>query len=243
MSYLFILLPFLFAVQPQSIVQTQDTIHPSHHKTRQLSVTVTGEVQLSADQIIFNINMNAEGKTPQAAYNLHKKREKALVHLLDKYNIKEKNIRYEPISIRENHRRQGKNNNYDTTYTTRQQVKLTLSDFDVFTKIQIGLIEHNFDQFSAHFTSSEMEKGKTKALKAAIDKAHEKAQLIAAQTGVELGPVLQITYGSAQRPSPMAAFRVKAAESNSGSMLKYHQTVTVSATISIHYKLRDRVTE
>jgi uncharacterized protein YggE len=226
MSYLFILLSFLFVAKLPS------------HKPRHLSVTVTGKVHLTADQVIFNINVNAEGKTPKAAYNLHKSREKALVNLLDKYDIKEKNIQYEPVSIREERHRQG-NNEYDTTYVTHQQVKLTLSNFDVFTKIQIGLIEHDYDDFSAHFTSSKIEKGKDEALKAAIKKARAKARLIAAQSEVELGPVQQITYSSAHPPAPVVKFQAKAAGSNSGSMLKYQQTVTVSATISIQYKLYD----
>lgn len=227
MSYLFLLISILFIGQ----------INPKPKPSHELSLTVKGTVEVPADRINFSININAEGSTPQEAYILHKKREKALVNLLDKYNISEKNIRYQPISIsRQQHR---VNSHKDSTiYVTRQQVNLTLSNFDAFEKIQIGLIQHNFDQFSSHFTSSKLKKAKDEALKVAIKKAKHKAQLIAQAAGVSLGPINQIQYQEVKvmQPQPKRmAFDV--AMKSSGSLLKYKRTLTVSATISIHYAL------
>jgi uncharacterized protein YggE len=229
MTYLFLLLSFLF------IGQAQPKPKPSH----ELALTVEGTVKLPADRIIFQINVNAEGSSPQGAYQLHKKREKALVNLLDKYNIKDKNIRYQPISISRQQRRI--NSHKDSTiYATRQQVNLTLSNFDTFEKIQIGLIQHNFDQFSSQFTSSKLKEGKDEALQAAIKKAKHKAHLIAKTAGVALGPITQIQYQQVHIFTPQASRAMKfsaAKQVSPGSLLKYKRMIAVSATITIHYAL------
>jgi uncharacterized protein YggE len=230
MTYLFLLLSFLF------IGQAQPKPKPPH----ELALTVKGTVKLPADRIIFDINVNAEGSSPQKAYQLHKKREKALVNLLEKYNIKDKNIRYQPISISRQQRRIDSHKD-STIYTTRQQVNLTLSNFDTFEKIQIGLIQHNFDQFSSNFTSSKLEKGKDEALQAAIKKAKHKAHLIVKAAGVALGPIIQIQYQQVHVFTPQASRAMKfnaAKQVGSSSLLKYKRMIAVSATITIHYTLQ-----
>lgn len=224
MNYLFLFLSLLF------VSQTTDPQPPG------LSITTTAEVELPADQIQFNINVNAEAQTPQEAYNLHQQREKALVKLLDQYKISEEDIGYEPISITKN-QNYNRNNEGETTYQTRQTVHVTLEDFSVYEKIQIGLIEAGFDNFSGQFTSTEFEEGKEQALRKAIQQAKSKAQIIAEETGVDLGTVVNINYHYEQvQPYARETFRMKA-PSDSGSLLKYNQTVTVSASISMEFAI------
>lgn len=163
----------------------------------------------------------------------------ALLDLLDKYNIGDKHIKYEPISISQRRRRTD-SGNYETYYRTSQQVTLTLSDFTAFEKIQIGLIQHSYDSFSAQFTSSKLKKAKDNALKAAIKKAQHKAHLIAKTSGVTLGPITHIQYSEVNVFYPRASRKMKFAASLSSdraSLLKYNRMLTVSATITIHYAL------
>lgn len=224
MSYLFLFLSLLF------VSQTTEPQPPG------LSITTTAEVELPADQIEFNINVNAEAKTPQEAYNLHQQREKALVKLLDQYNINEEDIGYEPISIAKN-QNYNSNSEGETTYQTRQMVHVTLEDFSVYEKIQIGLIEAGFDNFSGQFTSSEFEEGKEQALRKAIQNAQSKAKIIAEEAGINLGTVLSINYNYEQvQPYARETLQMKA-QSDSGSLLKYNQTVTVSASISMKFAI------
>lgn len=224
MSYLFLFLSLLF------VSQSTDPQPPG------LSITSTAEVELPADQIQFNINVNAEAETPQEAYDLHQQREKALVQLLDQYNISEEDIGYEPIAI-------AKNQNYnrgekqETTYQTRQMVYVTLRDFSIYEKIQIGLIEAGFDNFSGQFTSTEFEEGKEKALRKAIEKAKSRAEIIAEETGINLGAITNINYNYEQaQPYARETLQMKA-QSDSGSLLKYNQTITVSASISMEFAI------
>lgn len=226
MSYFIILLSFLFAMQAQ----------PTDPEPNGLTIGATGKIELPANQIQFRINVNAEADNPQDAYELHQEREKALVQLLDKYNIEEKNIGYEPMSI-------SKIRNYDRepeakpVYRTQQTVNVLLQDFSAYEKIQVGLIQNGFDDFSGNFSNTDMEAGKDKALRRAITKAREKAEIIAEETGVNLGDIIEISYNfNDVQPYAQETAQLRAA-SNDGSLLKYNQTVTVSAHISIRYAI------
>lgn len=226
MSYFIILLSFLFAMQVQ----------PTDPEPNGLTIGATGKIELPANQIQFRINVNAEADNPQDAYELHQEREKALVQLLDKYNIEEKNIGYEPMSI-------SKIRNYDRepeakpVYRTQQTVNVLLQDFSAYEKIQVGLIQNGFDDFSGNFSNTDMEAGKDKALRRAITKAREKAEIIAEETGVNLGDIIEISYNfNDVQPYAQETAQLRAA-SNDGSLLKYNQTVTVSAHISIRYAI------
>ena len=228
MSYFFLLLSFLFVAQPKA---TKDPETPA------MTISATGKIELPADQIQFRINVNAEADQPQEAYKLHKKREKALVQLLDEYNVSEEDIGYEPIAISKA-RQYNREDSEKDMYQTRQTVNLTLEDFDVYEKIQVGLIANGFDNFSGSFSNTDMEAGKDKALQRAIQKAKEKAQLIARETGVNLGPIIEINYSFDDvQPYAQEQMQMKAVANDSG-MMKYKQTVTVSARISIQYYIK-----
>ncbi len=80
MNYLIILLSLLFFTQP------------NQPDPKVMSISTEGQVDLTADIIQFNINLNAQAEEPQKAYETHKQREKALVELLKEYDIQENTI-------------------------------------------------------------------------------------------------------------------------------------------------------
>ena len=224
MNYLIILLSMLFLTQS------------TEPDPKVMSISAEGQVELTADIIQFNINLNAMAEKPQKAYEMHKQREKALVKLLKEYNIQEKEIRYQPISISRinNYPR---NDTVGTRFQTNQSVSLKLDDFDIYEKIQIGLIENDFDSFSGQFSSSESKQGEDEALRKAIQIAKEKAGLIAKETGVTLGEVHHINY-SHNVSNPMHR-RSAAMEMQTGSdqLMQFEPTVTVSAMVSIGFEI------
>ncbi|HKK47413.1 MAG TPA: SIMPL domain-containing protein [Balneolaceae bacterium] len=196
-----------------------------------ISVNATAEVQVPADKISFQINLNARGETPQKAYNLHKQREKVLVDLLKKYDIKEKDIHFEPISISRVHNNEYTKNGKEMVQTT-QSVALTLTDFKTYEKIQIALINNDFDNFSGNFMSSKQQQGENEALKKALKIAHEKASIIAEQIGKKLGNVSHVNFSFNQRP---VRFASEMALKSSDSLMQFEQTVTVTASVSVKY--------
>lgn len=207
----------------------------AQHSPSSIQVNATGQVQVPADMIRFSIQVNAEGSSPQQVYDLHKKREATLVELLREYEIAEEHIRYRPISItsvNDNRRQAG-----DPSVRTSQQVNLTLEDFEVYERIQLGLIESGYDQFNGNFSSTQADSARDEALAKAIEEARRKASLIAREAGVTLGNILEISYGGATFPSERAMMMSDMAVSESADLMEFSQTVTISSSISIRYAI------
>jgi uncharacterized protein YggE len=223
MRYLIILISFISVT---GVSQAQNVI----------SVNASAEVLIPADKISFRITLNAEEETPQEAYDLHKERENVLTDLLKKHEINEKNINFEPILItkRYNNRRP---ENGQKGIITRQTVILSLDNFDKYEEMQVTLIENGFDEFSGNFMSSEFKKGETEALTNALKTAREKADIIARETGLTIRGIKDINYSYNQDPPrPMMEAR---ASSDSGSLMEFDQSVSVSASVSVSYHFEE----
>lgn len=197
-----------------------------------ININATADVLVPADKIAFNININAEGDTPQQAYDLHKKREKVLVQLLKKHDIQEENINFQPISITEV--TQGRYDDERQEFIrTRQRVTLTMDDFELYEQIQLTLIENNFDEFSGDFMSGETKQGEDEALKKALEIARDKATIIAGETGLTISGIKDISY-SYSRNGPRPVMEM-AMQKSSDSLMEFEQTVSISASVSVTY--------
>lgn len=227
MTYFIILFSMLLSLQ-----QTQTD-------SSTLNISAEATVEVPADLIQFNVNINAEEDSPQNAYDLHKEREKALIELLKEYEISEEHISFQPIGINKTSNQPRNAAEEDDKYQTRQQVTMQFSDFDIYEAVQIGLIEHDFDNFRGSFSSSEAEEGKDEAIKKALRSAKEKAQLIAEESGVELGKIKNITYHN-NRIGPYNDMMVRAQSESDSGLMQYPQSVTVNAQISVEYHLKDK---
>lgn len=202
----------------------------------EISINAAAQVLVPADNIAFQINLNAEGDTPQEAYDLHKEREKVLVRQLKKHDIKDEDLKFEPVSI--NKRYNGSyRNKEEKRIQTRQIVIVTLDNFDIYEQIQITLIENNFDEFSGNFTSSESEKGENEALKEALKIARDKAEIIASETGVTISGIKNISHSYSSRP-PRPMMEMTASKASDGNLLEFDQTVSVSANVSVTYEFQ-----
>lgn len=224
MRYFIILISFIFIA---TATQAQN----------ELSINASAEVFVPADKIVFHINLNAEGDNPQETYELHKEREKVLVEQLKKHDIKEEDLKFDPISINKtydgNH-----HSNQEKRIQTRQSVILTLDNFDIYEEIQITLIENDFDEFSGNFTSSESKKGEDEALKKALKQAREKAEIIAEESGLTITGIKNINHSSSSRP-PRPMMEMTASKASDGNLLEFDQSVSVSANVSVVYNFEE----
>lgn len=210
---------------------------------RTITINMSASEILPADLIIFNVNINAEGETPQEAYELHRKRESLLAGLLEDLDIKEEDIKYQPVRMnrqRVNGNRYNNNSGEQEYITsTNQSVSITFNDFSLYEKIQLTLIENDFDSFNGQFSSSKISEGKEKALIAAIEAAKERAELIAETSGVALGDVSQINFSDHQVSIPQRASSMEMMSvARDASMMDFEQTVEVSSNISISYFIK-----
>lgn len=213
------------------------TTFAQQNSERTITINMSASELLPADLIIFNININAEADTPQEAFEIHKEREAVLAELLKEFDIEEDDIKYEPIRMNKRHRNNSYGNKDESQITvTNQSVSVTFSDFSIYEKIQVSLIENDFDSFNGQFSSSEISEGKEQALISAIEAAKEKAEIIAKTSGVKLGPVQNIHYSDHQIGFPRRSDGMEMrAMSADASMMDFAQTVSVTANVNISY--------
>lgn len=203
---------------------------------RSIHVQTAGRVEIPADQILFSIQISLEADEPKTAFQQHRERENYLARLIKQSGIEESQITYQPVRISkvDRHRPTSSQNN-EPRYQTRQQVQLRLSDFALFDTMQVKLIDHGFDTFSAQFSSSETDKGRKQALDKALEEARDKAQQIAAQMGLELGKIQNIDY-SKDGNGPVYR-STDAFQMSSESMMDFSQTISVTESVSVTYSI------
>lgn len=218
-SLILLLLPFTVLGQENDII----------------TISSQGSVNLPADIIRFTININADENTPEKAYNLHKKKEAVLVDLLKKFEIKEENINFEPISVSKKNLRQN-NAREENIYQTIQSVIVNIDDFEAFEKMQVALIENGFDNFKGDFLSSQTEKGKDLAIKQAIENAKEKANLIANEAGIKIGEIEKILYSDRRNWTTRGGLQ-EVVVTSENNLMQYKQVVTVTADITIKFQI------
>lgn len=208
---------------------------------RTITINMSSSELLPADLIIFNVNINAEGETPQQAYDLHQDRESLLAGLLQDLDINEEDINYEPVRMNRRQVSGSRFNNEEIQYvtSTNQSVSLTFEDFSLYEKIQLTLIENGFDSFNGEFSSTKITEGKENALVKAIEAAKKRAELIAKTSGVTLGEVSSINYSDHEIgvPRKTEMFEMRAA-SDTASMMDFGQTVSITANVNISFSIK-----
>lgn len=205
---------------------------------RTITINMSASELLPADLIIFNVTINAEAETPQEAYELHKDKESVLAGLLKELNITEENIDFEPIRMNRRQVNANRYNNQEPQYitSTNQSVSITFNDFDMYERIQLTLIENNFDTFNGQFSSTKIAKGKEKALISAIEASKERADLIARTSGIQVGDIYTINYSDHQVSVPRRGNTMEMMSlSADASMMDFAQTVEVRSNINISY--------
>lgn len=205
---------------------------------RTITINMSASEILPADLIIFNININAEGKTPQEAYELHRERESLLAGLLQDLEIKEEDIDYQPVRMNRQRINNRYNNNGEQEYitSTNQSVSISFNDFSLYEKIQLTLIENGFDSFNGQFSSTKISEGKEKALITAIEAAKKRAELIAKTSGVALNGVSSINFSDHQIGIPRQTNSMEMmSRASDASMMDFGQTVEVRSNITITY--------
>ncbi len=212
------------------------TAQTTNEENGTINISMSATEYLPADRIIFNINLNAEDKTPRQAYQKHKQQEELLARLLKEFDIEETDIKFQPIRVDKMYR----NNRNDMYSRTNQQVSVTFDDFDIYEEIQLTLIENNFDSFNGSFSSSMLEEGKEKALLNAIQSARERAMMIADASGVEIGNVYTINYSEhTVQPMQGAQMEMRMMADSAPSLMDFDQVVSVTSNISIQFRIAD----
>lgn len=213
---------FVGCTSPQTLIG-QDS-------SNSITIDATGEVFAPADEIIFNITINRIDEEASQAFANHKKLEQVLTELINEQNIDEEYVNAYPISI------SPRRHNQDPGFETRQNVSIRLQDLDQFESMQLTLIENGFDNFSASFSTSEVESAREEALVKAVENARDKAATLARAAGVELGSVYNIEYTSSSGVM-RREMAMMSADSYSGSLIQMQRTIPISESVRVHFKM------
>lgn len=197
-----------------------------------VTVDATGEILVPADIVSFHINIRVTGETPSEVFEKHKEQERYLATLISERGLDNENLSFQPMNIGS---RQVRNT---SEYISNQNVQLRLNDFDLFEEMQVLLIENGFENFSGRFSSSKRQQGENDALDLAIENARTKAKRIALNVGKSLGEVKTIDHTAAPVTRGYDVMMMDARAESAG-MMQFEQTVPVTSSIRIVYKLID----
>ncbi len=194
-----------------------------------ITIQASGEVNVTADLILFNVNITEFNTDAREAFTEHKKQEAYLTSLLIEEGIEERYISANPVNISSVRR-----GNNVSGFETRQQVQIVLHDVTQFESMQVALIENGFVSFSGTFSSSKIDDARKEALKKAVEKARGKAELLADAAGLRITGVQNILYGSSDGYSPRLRGVSMAMEmDSSGSLLQFERTIPVRESVNI----------
>ena len=193
-----------------------------------ISISAEGEAFYPADIITLQISMQIIADSPGSAFEKHKQLEDTVVDIIAGFGVRDSSIVFEPFRI--NRIR----NNQQFEYRTSQTVQLTLMDFDAYEEIQVTLIENGFDNFQATFQSSENRKGHRESLKNALENAKQKAELIAAELGLEIRNIASVDYSESDPSYPVLRTESMRA-GGSSSLMNVPQMVKFSNGVNIRF--------
>lgn len=196
-----------------------------------ITIDATGEAMVPADIIHFHINITTSGRTPSEVFEEHKRQERYLAGLIREMGIDESKLTFQPIQIGSRQMRE------TVDYTSSQQVRLELEDFELYEQLQVRLIENGFENFRGQFSSTKLDEGEKEALELAVANAREKAERIAALMGKNLGEVREIEH-TTQRVFRSEVMAFAEARVDTGLLTEFSQMIPVSSTIRIIYRIR-----
>lgn len=198
-------------------------------------INSTAEVAVPADIVYMQININMTHQDADRAYEEHKNREHFLADLLVDLDFDDEQISYQPIQMRPSRERDG-----TVQVHTNQTVNLTFFNIEQFGDVQSTLIGNGFDSFSGSFGSTESDEAEEKALAEAVKSARAKAEILAESAGKNVGEVQMMEHFSdSGRPVPMQSDMMMRASSESVSLSDFSQTITVSKTVRVVFRLVD----
>ncbi len=196
-----------------------------------ITVQAQGEVNITADLILFSVNITQFSPDAKEAFQEHKRQEAFITQLLLGEGVAERDITANPINISASRR-----SNNIVGYETRQQVQIKLQDVNQFESMQLALIENGFTNFSGSFSSTKITEAFEQALIKAVDEAKAKAEILATAAGLRITGVQNIEYGSSSGYSPGLRGAAMTLEMDSGgSLLQFEHSIPVRETVRIIY--------
>lgn len=190
---------------------------------RTITVTGTASVETEIDQIHLSISIETRNKDITKASSENAERMTNVMNALKENGINEKDISTSNYNIYEDRY----SNNKTTEYVVHNTINILFYDTAKTGDIIDIAVKNGANNISSlNFTSSKANEGKKQARLLAIKNADEKANLMAAASGLSVGKALNIVEGSVNSNASVNEYKLLAVSRASGD---YDTSTPISA--------------
>ncbi|KAA0016947.1 DUF541 domain-containing protein [Salinicola corii] len=169
-----------------------------------------------------------------------------LIRTLENAGVDSKRIRAGSLSVRPDIVQSGNRGDDDTPPKVRTQVErsvsLTLNDLDRLPRVLDALTAAGVDSLDGvSYGLQDSDAADDRALKQALERARQKAEMMADTLDVDLGDVVNIEETTAPRYQPQMMMRAAAADSGSGSSAAEYRSgeISIDAGVSVTWEIDD----
>lgn len=158
---------------------------------REISVEAEGKAYVTPDIAMLNLGVNTRAETAAKAVEENTLKMNKIIEELGKNGVEKKDIQTSSYYLNPNYKWTEKEGSVQDGYVLDQTVTVKIRDFS-----KVGAVMASATNVGANtignlqFTIDDRESAKEKAREEAIVKAREKAEKIAAQTGLKLGKMV-----------------------------------------------------
>lgn len=193
-----------------SLPSTAQPAEPDDRPVRTISVSGTAVIRSGPDEAVVSLGVEAEAPTAEAALRDNAAKMQKVFAVLADMGFGEDRIATAWFNLYPNHDGTGRT---IVSYTATNQLDVTVRDMS-----KLGPVIDRSVRAGANlaggiqFRVSDQNEGRDGALRAAVEDARGKAELLAAAAGAQLGPVVTIQEMSSDFPPPVFMDRAVAAE-------------------------------
>jgi uncharacterized protein len=202
---------------------------------REIQVVGKSEVSVTPDMAHFTFAINGRSQDLKSLKAGIDQKTANLVRSCKRLGVLSKQISSTKVSIRPQY-------NYQTKeflgYEVSRDVKVTLSQLDKYTELVNGAIESGITTVSnITLDSSQRDHLEQRALSAAVDSAHYKAQALAERADVKLGKVVGIIEGGARVEHSKYQFRESSMVMSQAQGAFEPGEISVNASLTVIYAI------
>lgn len=211
---------------------------------REGTIQVSGQatIQVPADRALISFAVETEAATAQEASASNAERMDAVIRALRNAGVRGLEVETFGYSLNPEYQssREGTGGRTIVRYRAMNHVRVRLPGVENAGRVLDTALEAGANRVAdLTFEASDTREARLQALRDAVAKAREEAETIAQAMGVSLGRALEVQGGaSAPPPRPMDAMQMRAIEMAVSTPIEAG-TQTVSASVSITYRIRE----
>jgi len=213
-----------------------------------MSVSSEGEVVVKPDLAVLNFSVVTQGQYASSVQKINDEKMAMAIEYLKTSGIDEKDIKTTSYALNPQYNYSWCNNgNSDiycpakiVSYILTQGVEVKIRDMAKVGEIMGNLPDKGANEISSiNFTIDDLDVPKIEARKKAIEKASNKALLMAEAAGVKLGRIINISEGSSYAPAVYSSYNkqmsVRGADESSPIQVGSNE-ITVNVTLTYEIK-------